>query len=101
MPNALDCGSKVFYYKLKGDQTKYIAMCSINSKRAEIEDRTEEAYKLGRQIALDQLSCEDPIRSDISLSLAVFLYEVRKDKSNALKMLNSTFTEAMTILRKV
>lgn len=66
-----------------------------------MQDKAEEAYKLGRQIALDQLPCEAPIRSEISLSLSLFMYEVRKDKKYALKMLNSTFTEAMGILREV
>ena len=81
--NASSFDSKVFFYKLKGDYFRYLA---IFFTKNDYLTNALTAYKQATQFA-DALSCLNPIKIDLALSYSVFMYDILKKQEDAIKLM--------------
>jgi 14-3-3 protein epsilon len=92
VPNAPDSQSLVFFHKLKGDFYRYVAEYSDETESVAASNCGEESYTAAFT-ASSGLAKADPIRLSLVLNAAVFKYEIQKEPSNAMEMIENVLGE--------
>lgn len=95
--NSKSPDSKVFFYKLKGDYYRYLALFFND---ADYTKNSSNAYKQATQFA-DVLSCINPIKIDLALSFSVFYYDVLKKPEEAISIGSESLNEALERINEV
>ncbi|KAM6514395.1 hypothetical protein FALCPG4_015542 [Fusarium falciforme] len=76
IPNTGSDESKAFYYKMKGDYSRYLAEFASGEKRNFAITSAYKAYKIAVDIAQTELTATHPLRLGLALNFSVFYYEI-------------------------
>jgi len=92
--------SKVFYLKMKGDYYRYLAEVETTeeTKKAEVVEKSELAYKDALTVAEKDLAPTHPIRLGLALNFSVFYYEITNAPDSACKLAKQAFDDAIAEL---
>ncbi len=84
IPIASDNESKVYWLKMRGDYSRYLAE-SLEDADAhhKAADTAHEAYKQASNIALNHLPAIHPTRLGLALNFSVFYYEILNSAERA------------------
>lgn len=91
-------GSKVFYYKMKGDYHRYLAEFATGSDRKDAAENSLIAYKAASDIAMNDLPPTHPIRLGLALNFSVFYYEILNSPDRACRLAKAAFDDAIAEL---
>lgn len=99
----LDCESKVFYYKMKGDYYRYIAESSEKEDRLTAAKKSKEAYEEATKEATKEngLAPTHPVRLGLALNFSVFYYEIEDQPVPACQHAKAAFDEALGELEQL
>ncbi|XP_035683643.1 14-3-3 protein zeta-like [Branchiostoma floridae] len=89
--------SLVFYQKMKGDYLRYQAEISEGDERDDMVTKTKKSYKKAQEKAAE-LQPTNPIRLGVALNFSVFHYEVRNDPTEASRLAQKAFDDALAEL---
>lgn len=95
--SAENAESKVFYNKMKGDYYRYLAEFSVESKKASLADKGQEAYEAAK-VAEEALPPTHPIRLGLALNYSVFYYEILDEPEKACELAKKAFDDAIAEL---
>jgi len=90
--------SKVFYYKMKGDYTRYVAEYSTGEPRKDAAESSLLAYKSASDIATVELAPTHPIRLGLALNFSVYYYEILNSPDRACHLAKQAFDDAIAEL---
>lgn len=90
--------TKVFYFKLKGDNLRYLAEITLEDEYEKYHKLSEMAYEEGYLIAQKRLPIKNSIRLGLALNYSVLFYEVKLIKEKALKIAQDAYDESMKII---
>ncbi|KAM6514059.1 hypothetical protein FALCPG4_015231 [Fusarium falciforme] len=83
IPNTGSDESKAFYYKMKGDYSRYLAEFASGEKRNFAITSAYKAYKIAVDIAQTELTATHPLRLGLALNFSVFYYEILNSRDGA------------------
>lgn len=95
--DTVQCESKVFYLKMKGDYYRYLSEVSLGEQRAEHVENSAAAYEEATATAV-KLPSTHPIRLGLALNFSVFYYEIKNDPDQACKLAKQAFDDAIACL---
>jgi 14-3-3 protein epsilon len=98
IPSLTTLENKVFYYKLKGDYTRYIAEITAGEEHRMAVENTHECYKIASDVALSQLSPTHPTRLGLALNFSVFYYEILNSPERACLLAKAAFDDALAVM---
>jgi len=101
IPKATTPESKVFYYKMKGDYSRYLAECLSGDKNKEASEKANEAYRQATEISESNLAPTNPIRLGLALNYSVFFYEIMNQPEQACKLAKAAFDGAISDLEQL
>merc|ERR1712000_565262 len=90
--------SKVFYYKMKGDNCRYLAEFATGDDRKEAAENSLESYKAATDVAQTELTPTHPIRLGLALNFSVFYYEILNSPDRACHLAKQAFDDAIAEL---
>ncbi|GKT26520.1 Protein BMH2 [Aduncisulcus paluster] len=94
IPTATTPESKVFYYKMRGDYSRYIAEYSTGDTRKNASTTALEAYTKATELA-KELMPTHPIRLGLALNFSVFYYEILNEPTQAVSLAKAAFDDAI------
>ncbi|KAM6506521.1 hypothetical protein FSOLCH5_013497 [Fusarium solani] len=83
IPNTGSDESKAFYYKMKGDYSRYLAEFASGEKRNFAITSAYKAYKIAVDIAQTELTATHLLRLGLALNFSVFYYEILNSRDGA------------------
>eukprot|EP00026_Physarum_polycephalum_P013394 Phypoly_transcript_13789.p1 GENE.Phypoly_transcript_13789~~Phypoly_transcript_13789.p1 ORF type:complete len:254 (-),score=60.15 Phypoly_transcript_13789:250-1011(-) len=86
---------RVFFLKMKGDYTTYMAEVSTGPSRAEYARASSDAYTQSADEAAQGLRATDPIRLGMALSYSCYFYEILNQPERALRIAKQAFDSAL------
>ncbi|CAI2724366.1 unnamed protein product [Schistosoma spindalis] len=89
--------SKVFFLKMQGDYNRYLAEVASDKTRAEVVQRSLDAYTKATEAA-NKLPTTHPIRLGLALNFSVFHYEIQNNAPQACELAKSAFDSAIAEL---
>ena len=113
LPTAKDSEAKVFYNKMAGDFSRYIAenperlpretsssdsSGTANSREEKAKSETEEFYNSAYRLAQTTLPPTHATRLGLEMNMAVFYYEVKQDAEKAIQFAKDTCDDALAEL---
>lgn len=98
IPSAQDPESRLFYLKMKGDFYRYRADHTRGEQHALYLETSKAAYDQAFQTSRFELHSAHPIPLGLSLSYAVFSYEILNEPERACELARSAFDTAMSEL---
>ena len=111
LPTAKDSEAKVFFNKMAGDFSRYIAENPLHlnqdlgttSKSSAAADamakaQTEEFYNNAYRLAQTTLAPTHATRLGLEMNMAVFYYEIKKDPLKAIQFAKDTYDDAIAEL---
>lgn len=90
--------SRVFYYKMKGDYTRYLCETCEGNERQEKANESLLAYKTASEKALIDLPPTHPVRLGLMLNFSVFYYEIMKSPERSCRLAKQAFDDAIAEL---
>lgn len=90
--------SRVFYYKMKGDYTRYLCETCTGDERKEKANESLLAYKTASEKALIDLPPTNPVRLGLMLNFSVFYYEIMKSPERSCRLAKQAFDDAIAEL---
>ena len=99
-PHATLAESRMFYAKMIGDYNRYLAEITTSSEeqQRQYSDASKAAYDKAMAVGRTGLPSTHPIRLGLSLSFAVFSYEILNDHERAVQIAKAAFDEAISDL---
>merc|ERR1711988_1753913 len=88
----------VFYKKMEGDYSRYLAEYSTGEGRKLAAERSLLAYQEAQDIAQTNLMPTHPIRLGLALNFSVFYYEILNSPERACKLAKAAFDDAIAEL---
>ena len=98
LPNSPDLENKIFYLKLKADFYRYKCEFLNGKDFDEVCSKAEKAYKEASDLSNKNLPISNSTRLGLALNYAVFYYEIKKLKEEAINIAKNAFDESMKIL---
>ncbi|KAH8662776.1 14-3-3 domain-containing protein [Ilyonectria robusta] len=98
IPNATAGMSKVFYHKMKGDYSRYLAEFGSGEKRNTAITSAQEAYKIATDVAQIELVATHPLRLGVALNFSVFYYEIQNSPDRACHLAQKAIDDAIAEL---
>jgi 14-3-3 protein epsilon len=98
IPIATTGESKVFYYKMKGDYSRYLAEFTSAEKREAAANIAHESYQTATNVAQTELTPTHPLRLGLALNFSVFHYETLNSSDSACHLAKQAFENAITEL---
>uniref|UniRef100_A0A094ZRL3 14-3-3 protein 1 n=1 Tax=Schistosoma haematobium TaxID=6185 RepID=A0A094ZRL3_SCHHA len=89
--------SKVFFLKMQGDYNRYLAEVASDKTRAEVVQRSLDAYTKATEAA-NKLPTTHPIRLGLALNFSVFYYEIQNNSPQACQLAKCAFDSAIAEL---
>ncbi|XP_041482869.1 14-3-3 protein zeta/delta-like [Lytechinus variegatus] len=89
--------SKVFYHKMEGDYSRYLAEIATSEDRGEIAGRSLKAYEKASEIA-ERLPSTHPLKLGLVLNFSVFYYEIMGSPERACDLAKTAFDNAIAEL---
>ncbi|KAI6654247.1 14-3-3 protein [Oopsacas minuta] len=89
-----ECGSQVFFLKMKGDYYRYMAEYKEGEALKQVCTQAEDCYSKAWATASKELSATDPIRLGLVLNYSVFHFEIMNESEEACKLAKQSFEEA-------
>lgn len=93
LPNTTDTEGSVFWNKLKGDFYRYVCEHADETESDTASRASQEAYENALMEANRSLPKWNQTRLSLILNYSVFKYDICKEQTMALQMLNDTMTE--------
>lgn len=90
--------SRVFYYKMKGDYTRYLCETCTGNERKEKANESLLAYKTASDKALIDLPPTHPVRLGLMLNFSVFYYEIMRSPERSCRLAKQAFDDAIAEL---
>ena len=90
--------SGVFYYKMKGDYSRYLCETCSGSERKEMANESLMAYKTASDRAMIELPPTHPVRLGLMLNFSVFYYEIMKSPERSCRLAKQAFDDAIAEL---
>lgn len=84
-----------------GDYYRYMSEYSNDSKRTEVRDKADEAYKKASDKANSELKTTNPIRLGLALNYSVFYYEALNDPNKACQLAKKAFDDAISDIEQI
>ncbi|KAH8654164.1 14-3-3 domain-containing protein [Ilyonectria robusta] len=75
--------SKVLYYKMKGDYSRFLAESAWGEQRNIAISSAQAAYKIATDIAQIELAATHPLRLGMALNFSDFYYEIQNSPNRA------------------
>jgi 14-3-3 protein epsilon len=97
LPQSSSSEAKVFYLKMRGDYSRYVAEVLSGDEKALASMTAHAAYSQAMEIARLTLVSNNPTRLSLALNLSVFQYEVLKNKDEACCMGRIAYEEGMAV----
>ncbi|KAH6874281.1 14-3-3 domain-containing protein [Thelonectria olida] len=98
IPNAIAGMSKIFYYKMKGDYSRYIAEFGSGEQRDTAIASAQDAYKTATDVAQVELDATHPLRLAVALNFSVFYYEIQNSPNRACHLAQQAIDDAIAEL---
>uniref|UniRef100_A0A7S3FZ49 14-3-3 domain-containing protein n=2 Tax=Palpitomonas bilix TaxID=652834 RepID=A0A7S3FZ49_9EUKA len=95
---AQDAESKVFFFKMVGDYSRYMAEFTSGDEREQAATDSKNAYGDALKIAEADLASTNPIRLGLALNFSVFHYEIANKPAEACSLAKRAFDEAIAEL---
>nr|XP_054771325.1 14-3-3 protein 2-like [Lytechinus pictus] len=89
--------SKVFYHKMEGDYSRYLAEIATAEERGDIAGRSLKAYKKASEVA-ESLPSTHPLKLGLVLNFSVFYYEIMGSPERACELAKTAFDNAIADL---
>ena len=87
MPSSIeDPEGLIFYNKLKGDYSRYIAEVTLEDKFQKAVSNAQLAYKSAWEMCKEHLKGSDTLRLGVALNYAVFFFEVMNEPLKAIRL---------------
>uniref|UniRef100_A0A914DS74 14-3-3 domain-containing protein n=1 Tax=Acrobeloides nanus TaxID=290746 RepID=A0A914DS74_9BILA len=98
VPNATETEAKVFYLKMRGDYSRYLAEIASGDNRSEVVNNSQQAYQEAFEIAMEKMSPTHPVRLGLALNFSVFYYEILHATDKACQVAKQAFEDAVAEL---
>ena len=86
--------AKIFFLKMQGDYSRYLAEVSKGDARTDLVDKSEAFYKEAMEAAKD-LPSTNPIGLGLALNYAVFQHDIKGDTNDACRVAKEAFDSAI------
>lgn len=90
--------SRVFYFKMKGDYTRYLCETCTGTERKDKANESLVAYKTASDRAMIELPPTHPVRLGLMLNFSVFYYEIMKSPERSCRLAKQAFDDAIAEL---
>ncbi|KAK7224036.1 hypothetical protein V2G26_012039 [Clonostachys chloroleuca] len=98
IPNAGTVDSKVLYYKMKGDYSRYLAEFTSGEKHTAAVSSAYNAYKIATDLVQTEFAATHRLRLSLALNVSVFYYEILNLHDHARHLANCAFDDAIAEL---
>eukprot|EP00933_Yihiella_yeosuensis_P042379 TRINITY_DN3693_c1_g1_i1.p1 TRINITY_DN3693_c1_g1~~TRINITY_DN3693_c1_g1_i1.p1 ORF type:complete len:252 (-),score=53.09 TRINITY_DN3693_c1_g1_i1:342-1097(-) len=98
IPKSLDPENKVFYLKMKGDYSRYLAEFASGENHSKVAQEAHDAYQSASELAISELPATHPSRLGLALNFSVFYYEVFASPEKACLLAKAAFDDAMAVM---
>ncbi|KAK7211101.1 hypothetical protein V2G26_018279 [Clonostachys chloroleuca] len=98
IPNAGTVESKVLYYKMKGDYSRYLAEFTLGEKHTAAVTSAYMAYKIATDFVQTEFAATHRLRLGLALNVSVFYYEILNLHNHARHLAKRAFDDAIAEL---
>uniref|UniRef100_A0A0B7KRH6 14-3-3 domain-containing protein n=1 Tax=Bionectria ochroleuca TaxID=29856 RepID=A0A0B7KRH6_BIOOC len=101
IPNAGTVESKAFYYKMKGDYSRYLAEFTLGEKHTAAVSSAYMAYKIATDFVQTEFAATHRLRLSLALNVSVFYYEILNLHDHARHLAKDAFDDAIVELDRL